>query len=455
MVRALSLLAISQTLVGCSPIALVMSRDDLNRLLRESGGDLMPEEVEPGVWSVPSSADSPIPGTRMQSNGLTWEMVGQYQYPVVEETSAELQVPEWRTIGPQTITPYDELASKSFVDSLGGEWRVVDISVDDLSAAIDRDSLNVIPEADPVGEGYVWPMAWSDVSCPSINNKGSLAYGAQYLRAYNGDDRDTQSSDSDYTERKRLAVAIFRRSNCNTDWDLKADDYICSGTLIGPDDILTAGHCLSTPSGNGAAKYGTCHFRVCTLGNLHTASVGGVGVDAACTTVEAVEVHSEYLNWRHDNYDIGYLQLTDSPGDDLGYMGLSAHSNNATERLVHHATYSPWKKSGGVCAENISDSGSLADADLSNLHLIKEEGQLIFDASNGILETGFDAIGGHSGSPLWWCPDGSGGTSCDTGDPAEVLGVFHAWVDVYADTTNDHTDFVSVPARKSWIEGNL
>lgn len=408
------------------------------------------------MWEVPALRDAPALGSRMLVNGLEWEYLGQYRYPVASESATAVAArPEWRVVEAQQLSPYEELLSKSYVDAAGGEWRVA--SVDDtlLYESTDVDHLYDVPNSDPAVEGEITTMAWSDVSCPSINNKGQLAYGSENLRAYNGDDRSTQSSDFDYTERKRLPVAIYRRLDCNTDWNMKAADYACSGVLVGSDDVLTAAHCLTTNSGNGATKLGSCHFRVCSLGNLHTATVDGLSVPANCTTIAVVEAHNEWLNWRHSNFDIGYLRIAESYGDDLGVMGLTENPTLATERLVHHATYSAWKKNGATCVKNISDSGSLADTSLSNMHMIKEEGQLVFESYNGILSTGFDAISGHSGSPMWWCPDNDGSTSCDTGDAAKVLGVLHGWYDDPANNTGDRTQFVSVPARKEWIEGNL
>lgn len=103
--------------------------------------------------------------------------------------------------------------------------------------------------------------------------------------------------------------------------------YMCSGNLIGPDTVATAGHCVA--KGGSNSFYQTSTYRIYPAYNGYT----GVAPYGSCT---ARSINSVY-GWTRDNnanYDYGAIKLTCTVGYTTGWMGWWWQSADMTGNFV-------------------------------------------------------------------------------------------------------------------------
>jgi glutamyl endopeptidase len=147
--------------------------------------------------------------------------------------------------------------------------------------------------------------------------------------------------------------------------------YIGTGWFIGPRTLLTAGHCVHSPTDFDG-----------WIGSIEV-SPGRNGDSFPGGTVRATRFSAlqQWINSADADYDIGCIQLSESLGDTVGYFKIASLSDSdLTNALVNVSGY----------------PGDLDDGRSQYFH------------ANRVLRTSahrvyydVDTYGGQSGSPVW------------------------------------------------------
>jgi glutamyl endopeptidase len=119
----------------------------------------------------------------------------------------------------------------------------------------------------------------------------------------------------------------------------------CTGALVGPDTVLTAGHCIYDHS--TLAFFDPLDYRVYPGRDGKRAPFGSCGVEETMTS-------AGYVERADDRYDYGLLLLDCTIGDDVGWFGLYAKAGSVKKTQVHISGYpgdkprTQWTSGGAV-----------------------------------------------------------------------------------------------------------
>lgn len=388
-------LALATALVGCGEPA--VDRDDLEPAaaprVKLDNGD--------GTWSyaVPGEFD---PETRVRGNIITWRYDGQARFSHAPTFGAPrtFVVPE-----PEPHDPLDQLMQMRRVDREGRVW-VVD-AVDEEAWALARaphpaevegdEPTDVSPLRTPEaplvpGTVVTWqPASWTHSDC----EPGGWPNGNE-LHVWEGDSRNEITSG--HTARQQTAVTIRVNGAVR-----------CSGVILLQDEVLTAAHCVSDDSNNpiDVNDVQVCRDDIAACIDAadidFSASYGGGSGSGGGTDFE-------------DDWAIVELSQTwaaagfSTPSD----MDLSSSSDATLAALtkVHNLAFPQWMPG---CDES---SGTRL------IHNLEEEPIAAIEAKR--LRLKLDGSPGHSGSPIYFCPDGDDDV-CASGDKGFVIAVFSGW----------------------------
>lgn len=154
-------------------------------------------------------------------------------------------------------------------------------------------------------------------------------------------------------------------------------DFSGTGAMIGPNDVLTAGHMLWN-STYGMAKQ-----------IWFTPALNGDVAPFGTATAKSWYVPESYINSKGSlNYDVGVINLTSNVGNSTGW--LSVKSTTATQ----------------VDGTTVAMAGYPADlGNFKRMYLSSDN--VDFTSENTMLYNGkMDSYGGMSGSPLFWTNNG-------------------------------------------------
>ena len=148
--------------------------------------------------------------------------------------------------------------------------------------------------------------------------------------------------------------------------------YIGTGAMIGPNDVLTAGHNIWDTSTNSYP------IRISV-----TPAMSGSYQPYGTISAKSWTVSTDYRDTGNFQYDYGVINLSSNIGSSTGYFSYSsAYSNNLTGLIVNTAGY-PDDLYGTRYMYHASD-----DIDYTVGNLMKYNG-------------GMDTYAGMSGSPVW------------------------------------------------------
>ncbi len=356
-----------------------------------------------GTWSYALAEDFD-PQQRVKGKIITWRYDGQATFSSSPTFGGErtFVVPE-----PEPLDPLDQLMKMRRVDRDGRVW-VVD-SVDHeawrnaLATHPDEDEgddadllpLRSVPMEAPFepGELVRWtPASWTHSDC--VPGGGLLTPNELHL--WEGESRN--EIHSGHTARQQTAVRV-RVNGSN----------VCSAVILRQDQVLTAAHCVSDDSNNPI--------------DVNTVDVCRDDI-SGCIDADDIDFSSSYGGGSgsgggtdfSDDWAIIELEETWS---EAGYgtaedMDLSSASDTTLGNLskVH----------------NLAFPGYLPGCTLSSGSTLihNAEDEPIATITSKRLKLKLDGSAGHSGSPIYYCPEGDNDV-CGGGELGFVIGVFAGW----------------------------
>jgi len=392
-----------QTSVEQGETRRVLSREAFEQAEREAGLP-EPQRVDngDGTWSY-ALDEGFRSDVELRGKVIAWEYDGQATFSNDPTLGGE------RTFvvqEPREEDPEDSLLQRRRLDARGRWWKVVDVDHDAWARATERgpdeleeeESLALSgpvepkePDNDP-GTKVTWqPMSWQHSSCEP---GGGLNPNEAHFW-----DSDGRYAPSNLTKRQKTAVQIRHNGS-----------FVCSGVILRSREVLTAAHCVSDDNNNPlpnssitVRRFDNGEIRTADdidLPNSYTGgSVDGGGTDFADDWA-IIELQSSWSS--------GYEDMDMSSAPDSTLSGLDRVQNLAF----------PWFFP--LCLDSWG-------AQLTH----NTEFEPIASIHNKKLRFKIDGTPGHSGSPLYYCPEGDNNI-CGGGEKGFVIGVFAGW-----NTTNN------------------
>jgi glutamyl endopeptidase len=108
------------------------------------------------------------------------------------------------------------------------------------------------------------------------------------------------------------------------------DDSFCSGTLVGPDKVLTAGHCVHP--GDGSLNW----YSVTVYPGLdsYSWSIDDGGYWGSCGTSN-MSTYTKWANDGNEQYDIAAIKLDCTVGYTTGWLGVVKNQPVGTPARIH------------------------------------------------------------------------------------------------------------------------
>lgn len=382
-----------------------------------------------GTYSL-AIAPGDVPVDLLVDGAVTYQYSGQARF-----SDDAVSLTEQRySIGGQRASALEELYDTVRIDNLGREWAVVDVDRD-LACTIaeqspDNCDIDAVPDFEPIEEGTWYPQSWSFPFC-------QVAVGGDVLgvteTVWGTEDRNAVGSS--FTDRQKPTVALYYAAGAafaTTD-----ADYKCSATVIRPNFVLTAAHCVTA----GGATLNPNDFQVCTRGNRHV-----VLGQSTCTHALSIQVNTNWLTSEDKEWDFAIVEVVADLESFVGGMNLSDALPADVEAATLHQNGYPFAEP-GCNAGNIWLAGS-DDTDLNGVNMFHQTGSA-FNANPSVVKTQMDSGSGHSGGSLYKCP----GTTCEAGEQAWLVAVWSGFYD--PDIGWSWTGGPSVPGHRTWILNHL
>jgi len=386
-----------------------VDRRAFERAERIAAADLQVVDNGDGTWSyaVPAGFD---PSIRVRGNVLTWRYAGQARYSHEPTFGATryFTVPEHE----DAPSSRETVAAMRRIDAHGRIWQVE--SVDERAwersgrdDAVERaeavHARGANPAADPdeeAGTVIAWhPLSWDHDDCAA----GGGFFQANEAHFWDGDGR-TQIL-SGHTDRQKTAVMIRNNFGSGTSY--------CSGVMVRSKQVLTAAHCVSDDSNNPVPvnEVQVCRDDISPNPCLTAADIdlsasygGGSGSGGGTDFGDDWAVIELESSWATAGFS--------SPGR----MKLSSAGNDTLRDLtsIHNLAFPGFVP--GCTAVSLPPT----------VLIHNEENQRISGVTSKRIKMKIDGTPGHSGSPIYYCPDGDNNV-CGPGETGYVIAVFAGW----------------------------
>jgi V8-like Glu-specific endopeptidase len=351
-----------------------------------------------GTYSRPRPAGVDESSTQHRG-ALTWSYVGQAKYSFAP-----------KPVGPHSYVITDDppealdhqLRRLIREDADGSLWQVSDVDLTSANellarrAALSPEVARGLTVSDParpgtspvahVGEVAKWtPNSWSRGNC---DNRGTI-FATDDDNHYFDNDDDRVQVDPLASTRRKAMVHVYSSVGS------------CTGTILRGDWVLTAGHCIFDENGDLIDRDDMSVVRV-------------DGVDSSPYGLSNRVYVSTYKSGGWDPKDDWALLKLDrtltSPYYDMDISSASDSTITGLNNVANYAfpSYAP------LCTRNIAD----------DMYMNTVEG--LGSVYNRKVNIKMDGGPGHSGSPVFYCPDGVSG-SCSGTDKGFVLVVWSGW----------------------------
>ncbi len=177
----------------------------------------------------------------------------------------------------------------------------------------------------------------------------------------------------------------------------------CSGTLIAHNIVLTAAHCVYSRSSEAFYSLAATRFRPGREGECNNASCEPYGEHNATWYFTPAEYRENANPWP---YDYGIMVLSTSPGNQTGWLGYVAISDNALEDFCADHLFGNGRcfnrgyPACGLSGAPASCEQGWAYQDVNNCE-VGSFGSEAKDGWNSRVTVDCDMSGGHSGSALF------------------------------------------------------
>ena len=403
--------------------------DETARLAR-FGEDLMIRSFLPGL------AASNDPADRQVLADIRWTFLGQANF---DDPNQELE-PDFPGYGPEAaLHAGAELRNVAPPDGAAMEeaplkWVAVNLETGyEYLIELPPDALRRINAAAGVaglGQGFVGTApdgiaaeASNDLSAMSGESSpvvGSLDFGANLDLDHGSDDDagvDGWSGGSDSRRRVFNNTSYPYRTMGQLNGGRRSG---CSGTLVGPQHVLTAAHCLWSKR---RSAWSNVTFRPAREGNCESLACEPYGNENRSDVAGGFSGWWYFTPWQYRQdggqwkYDYGIMLVRGRPGNRTGWMGYVALGQSTTRDYCDKTPFGPGHL-GGTCMnrgypacgfsensnsgafgpESCSQGWAYQSNDVCEIGTFHSKGP---DGWNSIFTTNCDTGRGHSGSAIY------------------------------------------------------
>lgn len=370
-------------------LSAILSLPLLSAAALAGGPECVEITVDAGSYTCERPADTP---STFRRGPLTWQYIGQAvfgdgpaAFAAADRLGEHFAARDVDRLVRAGVADYRKTLR---VDRAGRQWVVATVDWDGVDRKVqaydaELPTYEPIPanevsvEEPPEIGGLDVPLSWSDGTCSG----GDVVWAT-----WNGDDR-TAANGPGLTARRKTVVNSVSGTGGKG----------CTATIVEDDFVLLAAHCVTGPSGGAH--------------NPSNATVTA-GAQLPYNNFEVFGANAIVLDgppWNGNvSTDYALIELDDNAADTNGKMFLSqASDSTVTGNPLHNLAY-----------PSMGNPVSSCNSTSKMYHLIEDAKSV----TTKQVRTYHDAVSGHSGGPVYYCPTGADDV-CAAGDSGYVISV--------------------------------